>query len=168
MYYLEFSKTSKKINNQWVQNNQIIKEHVEGVVNEDAQVLSVNLLRDVLRVQDPPEPRLCENYRVNFNTIESEGPIVLPPLPPRNEFVVTSSLMKMLTLFPGMSLEDPHGYMAKLRSVCKSCIGRPELDMNIIRLRVLPLSLTIDVVVWFSKLAYNSINTWEQLHTVFM
>lgn len=85
--------------------------HVEGVVNENAQVLSVNLLRDVLRVEDPPEPRLRENYRVDFNTIESEGPIVIPPLPPRNEIVVTSSLMQMLTLFPGMALEDPHVYM---------------------------------------------------------
>ncbi|KAK4721330.1 hypothetical protein R3W88_011563 [Solanum pinnatisectum] len=58
--------------------------------------------------------------------------------------------------------------MAKLRSVCKSCVRWPELDINVLRLRVFPLSLTGDVVVWFSKLPYNSIHTWHELHKVFM
>ncbi|XP_015166987.1 uncharacterized protein [Solanum tuberosum] len=114
---------------------------------------------------------LRDNYRVKFNTVESEEPIVLPPLPLGHTFVVTSSLMKMLTtrgLFSGMASDDPYRHMAKLRSSCKSCVGRPELDMDIIRLRVFPLSLIGDVVVWFSELPYNSIHTWDQLHKVFM
>ncbi|XP_049414770.1 spermidine hydroxycinnamoyl transferase-like [Solanum stenotomum] len=52
-----------------------------------------NLLGDALRVHNTPEPRLCDNYRVDFNTVELEGPIVLPPLPPGHTVVVTNSLM---------------------------------------------------------------------------
>ncbi|XP_049355216.1 uncharacterized protein LOC125819833 [Solanum verrucosum] len=58
--------------------------------------------------------------------------------------------------------------MAKLSSVCKSCVGRPELDMDVIGLTVFPLSLTDDADVWFYKLPYSSIYTWDQLHKVFI
>ncbi|XP_049373432.1 uncharacterized protein LOC125838412 [Solanum verrucosum] len=85
--------------------------------------------------------------------------------------MVTSNLMQMLTaraLFVRLASEDPYAHMAKLTSVCKSSVGRPKLDMNVICLRVLPLSLTGDAVVWFSELTYNSIYKWDQLHKVFM
>uniref|UniRef100_M1D8H6 Integrase core domain containing protein n=1 Tax=Solanum tuberosum TaxID=4113 RepID=M1D8H6_SOLTU len=78
-YNPELSKTLRRMNNQGVQNNPVIEEHEDGVGNENAQVPGGNLLGDVLRVQNPPEPRLQDNYRVEFNTVES--PIVLPPLP---------------------------------------------------------------------------------------
>ncbi|XP_049358800.1 uncharacterized protein LOC125823464 [Solanum verrucosum] len=55
---------------------------------------------------------------------------------------------KMLTargLFAGLTSEDLHAHVAKLRSVCKICVGRPDLDMDVIGLRVFPLSLTDDV-----------------------
>ncbi|XP_049360697.1 uncharacterized protein LOC125825395 [Solanum verrucosum] len=71
----------------------------------------------------------------DFNTAESEGPIVLPPLPPGDTFVVTNTS------------EDLHSHMAKLRIVCKSCLRRPELDMDVIGLRVFLLSLTGDSAV---------------------
>lgn len=55
--------------------------------------------------------------------------------------------------------EDPHAHIAKLRVVCKSCVGRTYLDMNVIMLRVFPLSLSGDVVVWSTELPYNLIYT---------
>ncbi|WMV38113.1 hypothetical protein MTR67_031498 [Solanum verrucosum] len=108
---------------------------------------------------------------VDFNATESEGHIFLPLLPTGHTFVVTSSLMQMLTArgsFSGMASDDPHGHMAKLSSVCKSFVGRPNLDMDVIGLRVFPLSLTGDDDVWFTELPYNSIHTWDQLYKVFM
>uniref|UniRef100_M1DHM5 Uncharacterized protein n=1 Tax=Solanum tuberosum TaxID=4113 RepID=M1DHM5_SOLTU len=116
------------MNNQGVWDNPLIEEPEEQVNNENAQAHGDNVLGDALRVQDPPERRLRDNYRVEFNTVESEGPIVLPPLPLGHTFVVTSSLMQMLTvrgLFSGMASEDLHVHIAKLRSVCKSCVGPP-------------------------------------------
>ena len=58
--------------------------------------------------------------------------------------MVTSSLMQNLTtggLFSRLPSEDPHAYIAKGRAVCKSCVGRPDLDLDIIGLRVFPVSL---------------------------
>ena len=72
-----------------------------------------------LRIQPPP-PRPQEYYRGYENITDSDGPLVLPPLPHRPTFVVTNSLMRMLTargLFSGLLLEDPHAHIAKVRAV---------------------------------------------------
>ena len=76
--------------------------------------------------------------------------------------MVTSSLMQMLTargLFSGLPSEDPHAYISKVRAVCQSCVGRPDLDLDVIGLRVFPLSVTGEATMWFTKLPYNSIFT---------
>ena len=91
-----------------------------------------------------PVPRSQAYYRVYDNIADSDGPLVLPPLPPGHTFVVPSSLMQMLTarcLFSGLPSEDPHAQIAKVRAVCKTCVGMPYLDLDVIRLRVFPLSL---------------------------
>ena len=85
--------------------------------------------------------------------------------------MVTSSLIKMLTsigLFSGLPSEDPHSHIAKVWAVCKSCVGRPGLDLDVIGLRVFPLSLTEEAAIWFTELPYNSIFTWNQLRDVFL
>ena len=52
--------------------------------------------------------------------------------------------------------------------MCKSCVGRPDLDLDVIGLRVFPLSLTGEAAIWFTELPYNSIFTWNQLRDVFL
>ena len=66
-------------------------------------------------------------------------------------------------LFSGLASLDPHAHMDKVRSVCKSCVRRPDLNMDAIGLRVFSLSLTGEAAMWFTKLPYNSIYTWNQL-----
>ena len=86
-----------------------------------------------------PIPWLQAYYGGYDNITDSDGPLVLPPLPTGHTFVVTSSLMQMLTargLFSGLSSEDPHAHIAKVRAVCKSCVGSPDLDLDVIGLRV--------------------------------
>ena len=64
--------------------------------------------------------------------------------------MVSSSLMQMLTargLFSGIPFEDPHAHIAKVRAVSKSCVGRPDLDLDVIGLRVFPLSLTGEAAI---------------------
>lgn len=95
------------------------------MVFENKQALAWNRVGDALRILEPwMQPQ--NNYRVNFNIAYSDGPLVLPPLPMGHTFVVTSSLMKLLTtrdLFLGLVLDNLHGHLAKLRVVCKSCVG---------------------------------------------
>ena len=84
-------------------------------------------------------------YTVNLNITDSNGPLVLPYGPPGHIFVVMHSLIKMLTarvLGSGLASKDEHAHIVKLRFVCKSCVGRPDLDMNI--LRVLSVSFITD------------------------
>ena len=58
--------------------------------------------------------------------------------------------------------------MAKVWAVCKSCVGRPDLDLDVIGLRVFPLSLMGEAAIWLTELLYNSIFTWNQLRDVFL
>lgn len=66
-------------------------------------------------------------------------------------------MLKIRGLFIGLSFEDPYVHMDKCLSVCESYLGMPELDMDVIGLRLFPLSLIGDVVMWFLELPYNSI-----------
>ena len=119
----------------------------------------------------PTVPHPQEFYISNFNITDSDGPLVLPPLPHGNTFVVTSSLMQMLTargLYAELPSEDSHSHIVKRKSLCKSCLGRSYVDMNIIGLRVFPLFFIGDAVIWFTMFPYNSIYTWDQLKDVFL
>ena len=71
-------------------------------------------------------------------------------------------------LFSGLPSEDPHAHIDKVRAVCKSCVGRPDLDLDVIGLRVFPLLLTGEAAIWFTELPYISIYTWNQLRHVFL
>ena len=42
------------------------------------------------------------------------------------------------------------------------------MDLDVIGLRVFPLSLTREAAIWFTKLPYNSIFSWNQLRYVFL
>ena len=67
--------------------------------------------------------------------------------------MVTSSLMQMLTargLFSGLPFEDPHNHIANVRAMCTSCVGRTDLDLDVIGLRLVPPSLTGEAAIWFT------------------
>ena len=55
-----------------------------------------------------------------------------------------------------------------VRAVCKRFVGIYDLDLDVIGLRVFPLSLTGEAAMWFTELPYNSIFTWNQLRDVFL
>ena len=105
-------------------------------------------------------PRSQEKFRGYKNIADSDGPLIFPPLPHDHTFVVTSSLMQMLTsrgLFSGIPSKDPHAHIAKVRVVCKIFVGRLDLNMYAIELRVFRLSLMGEATILFTELPYNSI-----------
>ena len=55
-----------------------------------------------------------------------------------------------------------------IRAVCKNCVGRPDLDLDVIGIRVFPLSLMGEAAIWLTELPYNSIFTWDQLRDIFL
>ena len=71
-------------------------------------------------------------------------------------------------LFLGLPSEDPHAHIVKVRAVCKSCVGKPNWNMDVIVLRVFPLSLTGEDTIWFTKFPFNSIFTCNQLMDAFL
>ena len=89
--------------------------------------------------RQPTIPRPQEFNRGNIKITDSDGPLVLPPLPQVHTFVVTSCL--------GLPYEDSHDHIAKSRSVRKTCVGRLGLDIDVIRLRVFSLSVTGEATV---------------------
>ena len=52
--------------------------------------------------------------------------------------------------------------------MCKSCVRRPDLDLDVIGLRVFPFSLTGEATIWFTELTYNSIFTWNKFRDIFL
>ena len=71
-------------------------------------------------------------------------------------------------LFSGLPSEDLHAHISKLRSLYKSCVGRTDLDMNVIGLQVFSVSVTEDAAIWFTELPKNSIYTWDQFRDAFL
>ena len=64
-----------------------------------------------------PVPRPQAYYRGYDNIADSDRPLVLPPLPTGHFFVLTSSLMQILTargFFSRLPSEDPHAHIFKV------------------------------------------------------
>ena len=151
---LELNRTLRKINDPHNLANLAygIKYQHPPLVDSHNLVILENPGDDVLRRQ-PPAPRPQEFYRVNVNITYSNGPLLLPPLPQGHTFVVTTRFMHMLTaggLFTMLQSMYPQDHISKLRSVCKSCVGSRDLDIDIIGLRVFPLSLTGEAATLFT------------------
>ena len=169
-YDHELERTLRNMNRNLGINDEDPNQNIPDPVDVHGQMLPDAPGEHQQRGQNPaPQPQAY--YRGYDNIADSDGPLVLPPLPTGHTFVVSSSLMQMLTargLFSGLPSEDAHAHIAKVRAVCKSCAGRPDLDLDVIGLRVFLLSLTGEAAMLFTELPYNSIFTWNQLRDVFL
>ena len=98
------------------------KKNIPALVDVNGQLLPDDPGENQQRGRNPAL-RPQEYCRGCDNIADFDGPFVLPPLPQGYTFVITSSLMQMLTargLFSELPSEDPHDHIAKVRVVCKN------------------------------------------------
>ena len=121
-YDHELERTLRNMNRSLGINDEGPNQNIPAPVDVHSQMLPDAPCEHQQRGQNPV-PRPQAYYRGYDNITDSDGPLVLPTLPTGHTFVVTSSLMQMLTargLFSGLPSEDPHAHIAKVRAVCKS------------------------------------------------
>ena len=102
-------------------NDEHQNQNIPDPVDVHGQMLPDALGEHQQRGQNPV-PRPQAYYRGYDNIADSDEPLVLPPLPTGHTFVVTSSVMQMLTargLFSGLPSEDPHAHIARVRQCVK-------------------------------------------------
>lgn len=90
MFGSELNRTLRRMNN--LQNTANLGDELNRQppppVDAHNQVFAKNLDDDTLRIQ-PPIPCPQEFYRGKINITDSNGPLVLPPVPQGHTFVVT-------------------------------------------------------------------------------
>ena len=135
-YDHELERTLRNMNRNLGINDEDLNQNIPAPVDVHGQLFPDAQGEHHQRGQNPV-PRPQAHYKGYDNIADSDGPLVLPPLPTGHTFVVTSSLMQMLTargLFSGLPSEDSNAHKAKVRVVFKSCVGRPDLDLDVIGL----------------------------------
>ena len=122
--------TLRNVNQNLGVNNDYPNQNIPAPIDIHCQLLPDDTGENKQWGQNP-SPRPQEYYKGYDNIAESDGALVLPPVLRGHTSVVTSSLMQMLSargLFSSLPYEDPHAHIAKVRVVCKICVGRPDLD----------------------------------------
>ena len=118
-YNQELKRTLRNMNRNMGINDDDPNQNIPAPVDVHGQLLPDALGENQQRGHNPA-PRPQKYYKGYDNIADSDGSLVLTPLPPGHTFVVTSSLMQMLTargLFSRLPSEDPHAYIAKVRAV---------------------------------------------------
>ena len=106
LYDHELERTLRNMNRNLGINDEDPNQNIPNPVDVHGQMLPDALGEHQQRGQNPV-PRPQAYYRGYDNIADSDGPLVLPPLPTGHTFVVTSSLMQILTargLFSGYLL----------------------------------------------------------------
>ena len=104
----ELERTLCNMNRNLGTNNDDSNQNILDLVDVHGQLLPDDPGENQQRGQNPA-PRPQEYYRGYDTIADSNDPLVLPPLPQGHTFVVTSTLMQMLTargLFSELPFED--------------------------------------------------------------
>ena len=117
-YNHELERTLRNMNRNLGINDEDPNQNIPAMVDVHGQMLPDAPGEHQQRGQHPA-PRPQAYYRGYDNIADLDGPLVFPSLPTCHTFVVTSSLMQMLTargLFSGLPSEDSHAHIDKVRA----------------------------------------------------
>ncbi|KAH0716839.1 hypothetical protein KY285_012870 [Solanum tuberosum] len=107
-------------------------------------------------------PRVVEEHE----GVEEITPPHRQPLDPRGvKFTITSTMIQLLNLkgmFRGTAGDDAHQHVMNFVVICKSH-EIPVVSQTAMRLRLFPLSLTVEAINGLNEMADDSITTWNEL-----
>ncbi|XP_049357121.1 uncharacterized protein LOC125821800 [Solanum verrucosum] len=121
------------------------------------------------RAQHPPH-MMYEEDVLDLDGAGATGAIVLPALPPGVKFTITSTMIQLLNLkgmFRGAAGDDVNPHLINFVAICKSQ-EIPGVSKIAIRLRLFPLSLTVEATNWLNEMSVDSNRTWTELNEAFI
>ena len=76
-------------------------------------------------------------------------------------------LLNLKGLFGGIPGDDPNLHLVNFVTICKS-FDNPGVGQNTVRLRLFPLSLSREAIIWMNELTPDSITHWIELKEAFL
>ena len=87
-------------------------------------------------------------------------------VPPAEDMIVRPYLVPLLLTFHGMENENPYTHIQEFEEVCNT-FKEGVTDMDLMRLKVFPLTLKDKEKIWLNSLRPRSIRNWAELQAEF-
>ena len=88
-------------------------------------------------------------------------------MPLTKDMIVRPYLVPLLPTFHGMENENPYRHIREFEEVCNT-FKEGVTDMDLMRLKVFPLTLKDKAKIWLNSLRPRSIRNWIELQTKFL
>ena len=88
-------------------------------------------------------------------------------MPPTEDMIFRPYLVPLLPTFHGMENENPYTHIREFEEVCNT-FKEGVTDMDLMRLKVFPLTLKDKEKIWLNSLRPRSIRNWAELPTEFL
>ena len=88
-------------------------------------------------------------------------------MPPTKDMIIRPYLVPLLPTFNGIENENPFTHIREFEEVCNT-FKEGVIDMDLMRLKVFPLTLKDKVKIWLNSLRPRSIRKWAKLQAEFL
>ena len=88
-------------------------------------------------------------------------------VPPVENMIVRPYLVPLLPTFHGMENENPYTHIREFEAVCNT-FKEGVSDMDLMSLKVFPLTLKDKAKIWLNSLRSRSIRNWAELQAKFL
>ena len=88
-------------------------------------------------------------------------------MPPVEDMIFRTYLVPLLPTFHGMQNENPYTHIREFEEVCNT-FKEGAIDIDLMMLKVFPLTLKHNAKIWFNSLRLRSIRNWAELQAKFL
>ena len=111
------------------------------------------------------DPNVYRSMRDHIHPPRVSAPSCI--VPPVEDMVVRPYLVPLLPTFHGMENENPYTHIREFEKVC-STFKEGVTNMDLMRLKVFPLTLKDKAKIWLNSLRPRSIRNWAELQAEFL